>query len=217
MKNVLCYGDSNTWGYIPGKGGERYDWKTRWTGRLQNLLGDDFHVTEEGLNSRTTVFDDPVKGYKSGLAYLPPCLTSHKPLDLVIVMLGTNDLHERFGMNAYNVGEAMKRLMEEILHSDCGVDGKAPAVLLVSPVHILETVMDNFIGEEMGESCVEKSGELSQQLSRIADLEGVSFFDAESVVCADPVDGVHMNSDSHAVLAVALSEEVKKLLESGSM
>ena len=109
-KRILCFGDSNTWGYTP-KGG-RYDDETRWPMRMQRVLGDRYTVIEEGMNGRTCLFDDPVEGgYKSGAAYLPPCLMSHSPLDCVILMLGSNDTKQRFGMNAKTIGEAMMQLV----------------------------------------------------------------------------------------------------------
>ena len=98
MWEILCYGDSNTWGYNPSTK-ERYDRYERWTGILQFTLGDEYHVIEEGLNGRTTVWDEPIEGeYKNGKTYLVSCLESHKPLDLVIIMLGTNDLKKRFSV-----------------------------------------------------------------------------------------------------------------------
>ena len=95
MKNVLCYGDSNTYGYIP-ETGLRYPKNVRWTGVLQNLLGKNFNVIEEGCNGRTTIFDDPIEGWKNGRDYLKPCLNSHKPIDIIIMMLGSNDLKDFF-------------------------------------------------------------------------------------------------------------------------
>ena len=95
MKNILCFGDSNTWGYVPGTG-NRYPKQIRWTGLLQNLLGDSFFIIEEGLNGRTTVLDDPTRIAKNGMTYLRPCLDSQAPIDLVVMMLGTNDCKHRF-------------------------------------------------------------------------------------------------------------------------
>ena len=103
MKTVLCFGDSNTHGQIPGKDGGRYEKEIRWPGVLKSMLGDSFDVIEEGLGGRTTVFEDPIEEDKSGKAYLQQCLHSHKPIDLIIVMLGTNDLKIRFGLTAYDV------------------------------------------------------------------------------------------------------------------
>ena len=95
MKTILCYGDSNTYGYNPVTGG-RWSEDIRWTGRLQQLLGDEYKVIEEGCNGRTTMYKAPGEGWKSGLEYLKPCLNSHKPVDAVVMMLGTNDLKMDF-------------------------------------------------------------------------------------------------------------------------
>lgn len=102
MKTVLCYGDSNTYGYDPSDG-FRYPESVRWTCRLQKLLGDDYRIIEEGCNGRTTVFDDPIESWKNGRDYLKPCLNSHKPIDIVILMLGSNDLKETFHASAKQI------------------------------------------------------------------------------------------------------------------
>ena len=110
-KRILCYGDSNTWGYMVTGG--RFPEDVRWPMRLQMLLGDGYTVIEEGFNGRTTVFDDPVEGgHKSGLTYLPPCVMSHSPLDLIIIMLGSNDLKKRFGMTAFTIGGGVTALIK---------------------------------------------------------------------------------------------------------
>ena len=110
QKRVLCYGDSNTWGYIPTGG--RYDEHTRWPMRLGELLGPGWAVIEEGFNGRTCVYDDPVEGgFKSGVQYLPPCLMSHNPLDVVAIMLGINDTKRRFGLTPMTIGQSMMQLV----------------------------------------------------------------------------------------------------------
>ena len=91
MKNILCYGDSNTWGFIPGSG-KRYTEDIRWTGLLQRGLGHGYQVIEAGVNGRTTSFDDPFCNYLNGWKSLPYSLLSAKPVDLLIISLGTNDL-----------------------------------------------------------------------------------------------------------------------------
>ena len=120
-KVILCYGDSNTWGYNPATT-KRFPREVRWTGRLQALLGKEYVVIEEGLNSRTVVWDDPVNGYRSGLSYLIPCLSSQRPVDLVIVMLGTNDTQERFQLNGFNIARSMRRILDAIEISRSGPD-----------------------------------------------------------------------------------------------
>src|SRR3954462_1773041 len=99
MKTIVCFGDSNTWGYDPASNG-RFGPTNRWTGVLQTALGSDYRVIEEGLNGRTTTVDDPIHDHRNGRHYLPPCLESHAPFDLVTIMLGTNDLKARFNSSA---------------------------------------------------------------------------------------------------------------------
>ena len=117
MTRILCYGDSNTWGYDPASG-ERFAADIRWTGVLRKVLASDrFEVIEEGLNGRTTVWDDPIEGQKNGRQYLIPCLESHRPLDLVVILLGTNDLKKRFSLSVppwartWRSGPLPRRLM----------------------------------------------------------------------------------------------------------
>jgi len=133
MRSILCYGDSNTWGFDP-VAGRRLRPDQRWPGVLRLRLGDGYRVVEEGLNGRTTLWDDPIEGaYKNGLAYLLPCLKSHKPLDLVVIMLGTNDLKGCFGVSASDIAQSAGRLTQTTLESGCGPAGDAPKVLLVAP------------------------------------------------------------------------------------
>ncbi|MFT3850616.1 MAG: SGNH/GDSL hydrolase family protein [Propionivibrio sp.] len=132
-RQILCFGDSNTWGYAPISA-ERYPRDVRWTGVMAAQLGSRFHVVEEGQNGRTTVWDDPLEGgHKNGLTYLTACLESHHPIDLVILMLGTNDLKARFALPALDIAAGGERLVQTIQHTGWGVDGKAPAILLAAP------------------------------------------------------------------------------------
>ena len=113
LKTVLCYGDSNTFGYVP-ETGMRYPRDVRYPGRLQLLLGDEYSVIEEGCNGRTTIYDDPIDGWKNGLDYLRPCLNSHKPIDIVIMMLGSNDLKDTFRLTAKDIAESAGKLAEAV-------------------------------------------------------------------------------------------------------
>ena len=134
MKNILCYGDSNTWGYIPGGKG-RYEYAVRWTGAAQRLLGDGYRIIEEGLNGRTTVFDSPFDGsVLNGKSHLMCCLMSHAPLDAVVIMLGTNDL-----MHSHTAWEASRgciTLSRMVMNGALHFNAHTPRLLLVSPIHI---------------------------------------------------------------------------------
>ncbi len=140
MREILVFGDSNTWGYNPHTKA-RYPEEHRWPCVLQRELGEEYHIIAEGLNGRTTVWDDPLEGgaIKNGSRYLPACLQSHMPLDLVIIMLGTNDLKHRFSLTAFDIANGAGVLVELVRASGCGRGegelgvGKAPPVLLIAP------------------------------------------------------------------------------------
>ena len=113
MKEILCFGDSNTHGYMPGVG-TRYPLDVRWSGRLAGLLGEGYHVVEEGLDGRTTAFEDELQPWRSGLGYIGGCVKSHAPLDLIIIMLGTNDAKTRYGVSAEEIGFGLRELIAKI-------------------------------------------------------------------------------------------------------
>jgi lysophospholipase L1-like esterase len=207
MLSVLCYGDSNTWGYIPGTA-QRYPRSVRWPGLLQSHLGAHFLVIEEGLNARTTVLDDPTKVGKNGLAYLRPCLDTHAPLDLVVLMLGTNDLKHRFGMSPADIGANVTTLLAAIAAGGTGAGLAAPPVLLIAPVRVgpLTALADLFAGGE------EKSRKLGPVYREVARLNGTHFLDAAEVAEAGPVDGVHLDDQGHAKLARAVAVAVRAIL-----
>ena len=166
QKRVLCYGDSNTYGYIPTGG--RYDEHTRWPMRMQALLGDGYAVIEEGFNGRTCVFDDPVEGgYKSGVQYLPPCLMSHNPLDAVLIMLGSNDTKKRFGMTPMTIGQSMMQLVRTAKQYAVNEAGETARIIVVAPPKILDNLMQTRHGECFGEQAISVSAGLSREGGRI--------------------------------------------------
>ena len=203
MKRILCFGDSNTWGYDP-ETDERYDYKTRWPCVMASILGDEYEIVEEGMNGRTTVWDDPVDGLMSGLNYLKPCLLSHKPLDTVIVMLGTNDLKDRFCVSAYEIAKSAGRLVQMIQASDAGPKGAAPQVLLVAPPPIVAG--DN--GLDTREHGLAKSQQFAGQFAEIAKELACNFADAGEFITSSPVDGIHFSAESQRVLGKSLAKVV---------
>ncbi len=211
-KTILCYGDSNTWGYLPGSGKLRYDRKIRWPGRLQEFLGEEFYVIEEGLNSRTVVWEDPVTGYRSGLEYLIPCLQTHRPLDLLIIMLGTNDTQERFQLNGYNIARSMRRMLDAVLISRSGREEQVPKILLVAPPHIRGNLPETDLGENMGRGCEWRSRQIAPYYEELCREYGCEYLDAQEVCQASPVDAVHLDAEGHRNLAEALAKKVKELL-----
>ena len=207
MYEVLCYGDSNTWGYDPRTRG-RYPRDVRWTGVLRACLGEGYHVIEEGLNGRTTVWDDPIEGHKNGRAYLVPCLETHRPLDLVIIMLGTNDLKVRFSLSAYDIANGARVLAREVLASTAGRDGRAPAMLLVAPPPTAR--LTEFA--QMFAGAGERSALFSREYRRVAEELGCHYLDAGAVVCSCEQDGIHLEPGAHRALGEALAVEVRRIL-----
>ncbi len=212
MKNILCYGDSNTWGFDPATG-NRIIYNKRWSGVLQNNLGADFNVIEEGLNGRTTVWDDPLHGgFKNGKEYLTPCLASHKPLDLVILFLGTNDLKTRFSLSASEVTSGIQVLVNMVLNSNSGIDEASPQLLLVSPPLIGEVPASSRFCEEFEGAC-EKSRKLGPYFKEVAREYNLEFLDASDIVKASEIDGIHLDMDQHIKLGHSMAEKVLEILE----
>lgn len=207
MKTILCFGDSNTFGYAASTGG-RYSLSQRWPGVLANALGDAYHVVEEGLPGRTTVFDDPLTEGLSGLAMLAPLMMSHMPLDLLIVMLGTNDTKGRFCVEAGMIAKGMRRLLEKALHT--GAWRGEPKILLVAPTPIIPcySTYDTLGG--FGPGADIKSTQLAPAYQQVAKELGVPFFDAGTVITADETDGVHLTADAHKTLGNKLAELLTK-------
>lgn len=207
MKTILCFGDSNTWGDVATKP-ERYDENTRWGSRLRKLLGEDYWVVEEGQNGRTTVWDDPIENRMAGLTYLWPCLESHHPIDLVIIMLGTNDTKPYFGVNADNIAAGAGRLVDMVQRSSFGPGKTAPKVLLISPIRVL---LSDYYPHLFREEQVEKSKGFPRAFKTVADQYGCYFLDAAQYAQPDPADGIHLDAAGHASLAQAVYEKVKEI------
>lgn len=209
-KRVVCYGDSNTWGYC-SLNGQRYEDDVRWTQRLAALLGEPYQVVEEGLCGRTTVFEDPLNEGLSGLMPLASILLSHSPLDLLVVMLGTNDCKERFSANAQNIADGLLRLVNKARTIAAWRD--VPRILIVAPIvmdHRMEQVP--CICDEMGRDSVAKSEQLPEKMLEVAQKTGCAFMDSNPHVKPGPVDYMHFDIESNERFARALAAEVRRLL-----
>ncbi len=210
---VLCFGDSNTWGQKPDKSG-RYPANVRWPGKLQELLGSSYYVIEEGLGSRTTDIEYARKPGRNGKTYLQPCLESHSPIDIVVIMLGTNDLKIEFNRSPEEIGEALGGLVEMTRSVAKNKDGQQPDVLLVSPI-LIDSTAPHFKELYTGyydDRSTSKSKELGQILTNVAQTKACHFLDAATV--AQPGDdGIHFDEPSHPALAEAIAKEIKKLKE----
>ena len=210
-RHIVCLGDSNTHGYSPEAPLGRFDEEARWTCLLQKGLGEGYLVLEEGLPGRTTVFEDPVEEGLSALPYLYPCLMSHAPVDLLVIMLGTNDAKERMGANPYVIARGLARLVRKARAIDCWAAGGAN-LLLITPLAIGSGVERSVAAQEMGAGCVEKSQQLSGQFQAAARELGCHYLDANTLgLEQNPVDYMHLTRESHRLLAEALIRLVPTL------
>ena len=216
-KHIVCFGDSNTHGYCAephdcADGGTRFNENERWTCLLQKHLGDEYLVIEEGLSGRTTVFQDPLHECMSGLDSIYSCLMSHEPVDLLVIMLGTNDTKDRFYASAACIGIGMARLVKKAQACECW-GGKKPSILVVAPPHIGEGMLHSEVAATMGSLCVEKSRELAKYYKAQCDLIGCHFLDAQELGCEfNTVDYMHLTRRGHETLAGKLAEIVPGLI-----
>jgi len=217
-KHIICFGDSNTHGYCAdpadnADGGIRFNEQERWTRLLQQRLGEDYLVIEEGLSGRTTCFDDPIHEGLNGLNYIYPCLKSHEFVDLLIIMLGTNDCKDRFYASAACIGIGMARLVKKALTTECWGPNR-PNVLVIAPPPIGEGMLHSDVAATMGEKCVDKSRELARYYKEQCDLIGCHFADAGAMGCEfNTVDYMHLTKKGHATLAENLAKLVPELVK----
>lgn len=209
---ILCYGDSNTWGYISGSDHKRYGIGERWTSVLGELLGDRFQIIEEGLNSRTLTSNDtrPGKEGKNGYEYLLPCLDTHDPVDLVVLMLGTNELKTTYNKTAKEIGEMLEKyFVKTILNRKSQCRDSYPKLLIVVPVVVKEDGV-YYNGDNKYLGAAKKSEELNDIYKAIAEKYNCYFLSNEGLETG--IDGVHLTKESHRELANRLQIEISNIM-----
>lgn len=216
MKNILCYGDSNTFGAVPGyinlefMLAERFDYTVRWTGLLQKLLGNEYRIIEAGLNGRTTSFNEMNRNRPSrnGLATLSGVLDMNYPLDLVIFMLGTNDCKIEFDASCEQITQGMKELIDCVKTSHFGRNYNAPKIMLITPAPMYQVELVAF-DAFFDSTSFAKSNQLAEHYAELANQEHCVFLDAGELVKVSAKDGVHFEPDNHAVFAKALASKIQ--------
>ncbi len=214
-KNILCYGDSLTWGWMPvleGAPSNRYPYAQRLAGVMAAQLGDGYHIIEEGLSGRTTSVDDPNDPRLNGSTYLPVALASHLPLDLVVIMLGTNDTKSFFRRTPFEIASGMGKLIGQISACAGGVGTQypTPKTLVVAPPPL--TPMPHPYFQEMFGGGHEKSRELGTQYRNLTDFMKVEFLNAGDYITTDGVDGIHFTAQNNADLGKAMAAKVHDIL-----
>lgn len=207
-RTILCFGDSNTHGTLAMRhegDRRRLDKAHRWPSVMGAVLGPDWDIIAEGHPGRTTVLEDPIEGdHKSGLRALSAILESHRPIDLVILMLGTNDLKARFALGAQDIAFGVRRLALDIHRSDSGPDGQPPKVLIAAPVQVMETGFFTHIFA----GAAATSAQLPGHLADIAQAHEFGYVDLNTVATVDPVDGIHLDQTSHAAIGARMAHAV---------
>jgi lysophospholipase L1-like esterase len=211
MKTILAFGDSLTWGFEAGTW-KRHPFEDRWPNSLAATLGADFRVIEEGMNGRTTVFPDPTcEADRNGAVALPILLESHQPLDLVIIMLGTNDIKYANRCRAFDASLGMQRLIMLVKNHDYNPGSAIPKILIMSPPQIVAT-QDAFFNDLWGHA-IEESKLFAKHYARVAEEMGCGFFDAATVASADATDGGHLDAANTRKLGQALVPTVRDMLK----
>lgn len=213
-KTIVCFGDSNTHGYNSFNGG-RFSHKERWPCLLADLLGPDYLVREEGLSGRTTSFDDPLFEGLNGYCAIHGCLLTHEPVDLLVIMLGTNDTKERFSATPENITRGLERLVTKAIHTPEAWRNE-PNVLIIAPPPIEVRYCETDIGSEMGKHCAEKSRALAPLYRDLAGRLGCHFLDAASVPGVEMAsyDHMHLSLNAHKCLAEKLAELIPQIFAS---
>lgn len=209
-KRIVCFGDSNTWGY-DSKSQSRFSEEVRWPKLLQKLLGDSFEVIEEGLPGRSSASDDPLSEGLNGLKYIHPCLMSHAPIELVIIMLGTNDTKQRFNLTSFNIAQAISRLANKAQNTLAGADNSYAKVLVVIPPPIKPGYINSTMAPSMGVGCDLKSKDLSKNLKGLLRLQNTKFLDTKYHLEMNNIDFMHLDKENHKKLAKLVYEKLLSL------
>ena len=211
MKAILAYGDSLTYGANPVFGLPRHAYEDRWPSALEAGLNGAARVIAEGLGGRTTVHDDGyADGDRNGARILPTLLASHGPLDMVIIMLGTNDLKPSVGGSALNASYGVRRLVQIVRGHTLAERQDVPKIILVSPPLVIPSMNDEVTLHFGG--AIEESRRFADYYRCRATEEGVGFFDAATAAKADPADGVHLDASNTRAIGEGLVPLVRKTL-----
>lgn len=207
-KVILCYGDSNTWGANPVNG-QRYPADKRWTGVLQQHLGNDYSVAEEGLNGRTTMYSDPAKPWKNGKVFLSAALGTHAPIDLLIIMLGTNDVKVKYAVEDNAIGIGMEDLMQIVHSAQAGRNNGEPKTLIIAPPVVKDIAAKEDEGMVDGPR---KSALFAQRYQEVAARNNCLFFNAAEIIQSSDTDGYHLDEEAHKKLGEKIAEIVTHTL-----
>lgn len=203
-KTIVCYGDSNTWGRVPKAG--RYPRSIRWTGVLQKLLGDSYELVSEGVSGRTFAVVDPENPWRCGISHLKSILRNNLPIDLVVIMLGTNDVKDKFNLEVEDIAKHLQQTIDLIRTEE------VKNILVVCPPDIV--VPESGIPDPRYIKGANKMKKLPEVLKKVAEKNDCNFVDAGQYIVSSKIDGFHLEPKAHKKLAETLKEEILRMLNS---
>ncbi|MBQ3642347.1 hypothetical protein II906_10565 [bacterium] len=203
MKNILCYGDSNTFGYNP-KDNSRYDENTRWTAVLQKNLGAEYKVINEGMPNRTGFVDNPEGFLYSSQKHFPEVLSKTDSVYILILAIGTNDLMFQYNITFDTVEKGLNKLIKTAKE-------KTNNIIIIPPTIMTENVLNGFFSAMFDETSIIKSKEVSGIYKQIADKNHCRYFDINEFAMPSDVDGLHYDENLHKLIADKLTEFIKIL------
>lgn len=204
MKKILCYGDSNTYGFNPANG-SRYNQDERWSGILSGLLGPDFEIIEEGMNNRTGFFKNPEGLKQSGGEYLSVYLQNHKDFDICILALGTNDAQFFYNLDDNAVTYGLKNLIDSIREAN-----QKTSIIIVPPVKITENILKSMFSMMFDRNSIENNQKYFDLYKQAAAQNNCLYFDFNEIVAPSDLDGLHFENASHKIIAQKLAEFISQ-------
>lgn len=208
MKRILCFGDSNTYGYKPDGTG-RYDENIRWTARVQRRLGENYQVVEEGLCGRTTIFEDALRTGRRGVDLVGTLVETHNPIDVFVVMLGTNDCKTRYGASAGVIAKGMEQVVAQARLKA----SKEMKILVISPIVLGRGIGEEGYDIEFDVHSEEESARLGEEYAGIARKNNFYYLDASKYADSSSIDREHLDATGHEKLAEAIYDKLTEILE----
>lgn len=201
MKKILCYGDSNTFGYNPVDG-SRFDDKTRWTALLQENLGSDFEIIEEGACDRTGIADNDKGFLYSAQRHFPKMITKTKNVDLLILAIGTNDLQFKYDLTVHQFENGLEKLIVTAKNN-------VRRIILIPPVILNDNILNGNFNFQFNSTSVSKSKKVGKIYKKLSNIYGLNYFDINDFVKPSNTDGLHYDSEGHKIIATKLSDYIK--------
>ena len=219
-KNILCFGDSNTWGFVPGAFDsktfymERYPLSVRWPGVVRKILGNEYYIIEEGLNGRTTNVEYPGLNGRSSTSYLGPCLYTHSPLELIVIQIGINDLKTIFNRKLSIIAEGISEMIDMVKGTLFGSDMQSPPeILLLTPPPLEHEKYLDENNNHVFKGGMEKSLQFHYYYSKIAKNKDCHYLNLGSIVKYSDIDGLHLDSEGHQIVGMVVANKIKEIFK----